>query len=140
MDENFFAKCCESAAVDVISVDCTTKGNWLTLTFANVAKAVARGKGFYVQMCPCRRSFSFSHRPYFSSKKGVYFEICCSPAWSRNTSNRSAFFSTMMKLISVCRGKNIIFSQNAQDWDVRLLVCVFKFDQVTIFSLVVPIF
>lgn len=89
-DDAFFAKCCETAACDLISIDLTSRGNWGSLTFANVAKAIARG---------------------------VFLEVYCAPAFGKNANDKANFFSTVMKLVSVCRGKNIVFSQHASDWD-----------------------
>ena len=88
--DEMLAKCCESAQTDLITLDFSLRGNWSSLTFRNVGKAM---------------------------KRGLFFEVTAGAVFKRgNSADRSSFFSNVRKLVQVCRGKQIVMSLGATDW------------------------
>jgi RNase P/RNase MRP subunit p30 len=54
--DDLFARCCESANVDIVTLDFSLRGNWNAIIIKNVEKVKVRGAFFEVGCAPAFRS------------------------------------------------------------------------------------
>ncbi len=89
-NDDMFVRCCETAGVDIVTLDFSLRVNWAAVVGKNVSKLVLRE---------------------------AYFEVCCAPAFRSKDSDRVSFFSNVRKLVQAVRGRNLILSLDAKDWN-----------------------
>jgi ribonuclease P/MRP protein subunit RPP1 len=88
-NDDMLIRCCESASVDVVTLDFSLRGNWNAIITKNVSKLGTRD---------------------------AFFEVCCSPAFRSKDTDRVSFFSNVRKLVQALRGRHLILSLDARDW------------------------